>query len=806
MTPTSPPPTAEEMVGKLKGPVSAFLVEHVKKSITKERSEILATIRRLHYYFQGQQYLVGFQTLDGTRTYLPAGETQQVLGQVNTFDDVYDYVMNFLRGDTLALVSALSARAPNTQAMPIDANNPLHVIRARQANRVGAFLDRHWQVNNVMQDLAYLLCIHGPVFGYTRYVTNRQRYGQRPDPTSQISSEVQTPFGESFYQCPSCGAESTNTEALAAGGGTLPVCPSCFAPLDPASVQQPPTIPSTISQSSQMVDNGAIELDLCSFAQVTIPLQYSWEKTPFLVYEYYENKGALIRTYAANNPELRNRILHFGSGQTMGGTGDSGTRQTQAVLASSYPLNTTTESSQALFTRIWLDPSQYELFGTGTNLEIRDLLISAYPEGAKLTLINDELVAIDEGRLHREWAYCRPTPSSSPWTMPYMEVYVQAQDLINDSVALIVEQAENSMSGLAFDPSLLDRDMLSKTRMRPSTWLPIKVGMATDLNKSFFRIPGSDMNPALIEFITLMLQWTRDISGITPVMWGGESSSTAKEAEIRRNQALGRLNVLWNNMRQFLAKLKDNAVWQAGRYAKGSLFTTKGTTEESEVLEMATMTDLAKGGYRFFAEEGFPMTPGQRRDWFMQFFMEAPPEARVQMAIDHPANLSRLQEAIGSADWVNPKLDMRDAIMKVIQQLASTEPVTDPVTLELIGPTVEPDPILFDPPFAYEVVRAWMISEEGQQISDSNPGGFANVRLYLMKWFEILNPPMMPDSDGEEGPPPPGGSGGPSGPSGPGDPGGSGPSGPPPPSQEPGGMASPPPASSSPPPAESPNG
>src|SRR5206468_10522120 len=104
-------------------------------------------------------------------------------------------------------------------------------------------------------------------------------------------------------------------------------------------------------------------------------------------------------------------------------------------------------------------------------------------------------------------------------------------------------------------------------------------------------------------------------------------------------------------------------------YSDGRLFASKGTPDSVEVVSIANLDSLLKGGWRYWIEEALPMTPGQRRDWYMQLIQMsaggAGPLADM-IGLTDPGNLKRLQETIGTQDWYVKGIKERRLINRLL--------------------------------------------------------------------------------------------------------------------------------------------
>jgi hypothetical protein len=186
---------------------------------------------------------------------------------------------------------------------------------------------------------------------------------------------------------------------------------------------------------------------------------------------------------------------------------------------------------------------------------------------------------------------------------------------------------------------------------------------------------------------------------------------------------------------------------------------------------------LQQGGFKIWAEEAFPMTPGQRSDRMAEI-MSNPQSYPFLSLVDDPMvspmivpqNLPTIQETLMIEGMENPKLNTYNLLLETIQQLlqgAPQPPMVDPYTMQPMGPptpSIQPDMVVFDDPtFVIRVVGDWYrkeLSQMGGGESQANPNGMANVRAYLETWMMIVQQQQMAAQMAMAPPP---GAGGPSG-------------------------------------------
>lgn len=753
----------------LKSSVTSFVANTIRPVVETDKVIWNARIRRNDLYYRGLQYLSYAGVGNGLADYQAVSSGQNL--QLNTGseqNELYDYILNFLQGDVDTFIAVLGARFPNGQAQARDLSNESNVRLKMKADRVNAYLDSFWNVSTLHPQVVRGIGLYGTMFSYTRYTVNPRRYGN----TQLMRASIQEiPLGPAYYQCRNCGTETMAEEAIAIGQSDpmnveqSPMCPACGNPLGAEDLRQPDSIPSLVPGEVIDCANGAVELSIKNPAHVTTAM---WapdlDHAPWLIDEGEEDKGAIIQAY----PELREKAYQDDYRVDAGASSATG-RWTRELITSPSGYMIPRTKARWLHTKVWLTPACYEYLPNDRSGQLRDWMLSEFPEGIKIPMVNGEALVGDpqkqipsrvmNERMTSVWAACKPKPSEMIYCDPYFECMIQMTDTVNDSLNMLVEQAERSNPFVIADPEILGPDELRNVHNIPGEFKFAKPGSVGSLDKGFFRVPAATLNDTLIAFIDKYVSWCREITGIVPAIFGGGSNGpeqTAREAEMRRNQALMKLNTPWNQLRAFWAKTRENGIHQAAKYSGGQLHLPDGRGGV-ETLDIEGIWELQKGGWYMQSEESMPQTIGQRKDFFMNA-LNMSPEAQQMIGLGSPNNVVKLQEAVGMSDWDTPKYKMVIRLHDLIGRLTQAEPMPgmpgppDPFT-GMPGPPGPPmpsipfDSFLFDPAVALEVVRDWLLSDKGMESEMLNPNGYMNVMAYGQSIQQMMGnqtPPPEP--------------------------------------------------------------
>jgi len=276
---------------------------------------------------------------------------------------------------------------------------------------------------------------------------------------------------------------------------------------------------------------------------------------------------------------------------------------------------------------------------------------------------------------------------------------------------------------------------------------------------------------------------------------------TASGYALARDQAMGRLGLVWRRTKQFYADVLLLAV---------DCF-RKNRPEDVEipllgpdgVLDARSIrTADLKGNICVHpeADETFPRLKSQQRAVLQQLFGINDPV--LQRALTEPANLGYIKNVLGLTEMVIPGEDSRNKQLREIQHLLSAPPIvvntstpssvgtrfgafhsgevnvapgfspapgsssesptsqnaaeaesvttshgsrdTEQATHSLVLPSVPVDQLLDDHSVEFEECKRWANSEAGQAARMTNPAGFANVRAHAEAHLRAMAQAAIP--------------------------------------------------------------
>jgi hypothetical protein len=746
-----PAPSKEQIIGTLKDDLMNLVASDVRGDIDVEKVYQYAQAKKNVLYDKGRQYLVPQMVSGQIADWTPLGNTKY--SDQSTTRGRYDNVINRLRGDRKKFVAILGQRAPTVKCMPNRSDDEEAIRIARRADIEARRFYFDWEVDRQQRQLASNLWKISTTFGYQTYVADAEKYGTTDEPVYELKDQQGEPGS---FHCMQCGTDTPEPEST----GT---CPQCGAELTedeytPPQNDQVPTV-----TGSKSYPKGAVEFALATVFEVTTPFYVkSIEELPWLLYEYDEHTGRILKLY----PQLREKLKDDGGFTSSGTTGGNAATQgtiARDTAASPMSLQSTSRKNRTLYTRIWLHPLMYELVKSDQN---RQMLVENFPTGAKLTIVLGEIVDIEEERIQDHWTHCKPDVSEYIYADPICADLIGIQDITNDMHNIAVETAERSIPWFLFDPQVLDPAQMRKHALLPGEGVPAKAGVGQQLQNSIWKAPVSELNTEVGRWTDALWETGREISGALPSVFGGAGGpqKTAHQAELDRNQALMQWSLVWSEMRSFWAKSIENGIRLFAKYGAAH-----GAADEGEGSQLASLAELETGEFHCETEEQMPIPWNQRRDFFMSL-LDKGPAVWGMLGLQHPNNLPQIQQVLGMDGWVLPNLDNRDKVYKVIGELLQSSPIHDPATGK-VDPSVPIDIFEDDHALSAQIVKEWCQSDPGRIAKDTKPDGYSNVVAWGMAHLDLTMPPP-PDAGAPgipatpapaDGPPAPGQHQGPSG-------------------------------------------
>jgi len=764
----------EDAAPRLVNALRELVVMYREEGLVARRHEI-RRIRQARLFWQGLQY--AWWNAQDMNWHLP--------WEAKIYDDTaledmprYQFVTNLYQAFGLSFVSLISQDVPATRFYPQSTLIEADLTTAKAASEVATLIEQNNHVEKLLTGAGFYLWTDGKIGGYVRYVADGQRFGWRDE---LVLAERWVRMGRDKYICPQCGEENeidggqdadeesgsndTSSSSGASSSSDVPnappidayattampsaendgatgqsflagaICPDCGAALGEADFRPAQRVPVPIGIGTRRVPNGQEVISIIGGLELNTPVWANEQhEFPYLQWQLEVHRAKLKAAF----PHVADKI------QTDGASGaeDVYARATRVAVAQGMP---TTHPGDALFnlvtfSRTWIRPwAFYAIEDTA----VRDALLQLFPDGCYVAFAGDTYCESRNECMDDCWRVMHALPGDGQNRPSVGESLIDVQERYNALSNIQAETYEYGIPPIYADPQVLDFDALQGQTAEPAAHYPARARPGMSLADGFFQPAPAQVPPDMLrhqqDLIGPIAQF---LTGLFPAVFGGEMENvkTASGYAMARDQALGRLGLVWRRLKHFYGDVMLLSVdcFRRNRPSDVEMpFLGAGGQFEAKFIRLADL----KGNIQAHPEsdETFPRLKSQQRAVLQQLMSN--PDPTIQAALREPANLGFIKSLIGLSELVVPGDDAREKQLREIQQLLASGPVVVHAPREGSGPdgektevhlisTVPVDEMLDDHATEFEECRRWASSDAGQIARAQNPAGFANVRAH----------------------------------------------------------------------------
>lgn len=766
----------EQLPERMQEALRRLVFQFSTESELSRRQEI-RRIKQAHQFWRGLQYLWWDER--DQNWHLPF---EQKIMDNSSIEDLprYEFVTNIYQAFGLSIISVLSQDVPRVRFFPSSAQAEEDVAAAKAATEVAALVERNNRVGTLIVDEAFHLWTGGKVGAYVRFVVDGQRFGFHPE-TEIGAREVK--IGSDVYVCPECGGE---TEAGSKAGGTTTGGSSArakdreqiprSAPFakcaqgkrdDNAALGGAPTY--TTGQADQGVQQiscgqcGALltEEDFVAAETVTVPAAQTRMrvangeevvtivgglelKTPPWANEMHEypyvqwNMEVHLARLRAAYPHAADKI-----GPPVATSMQEYERLARLAQSQGGPLTEGGDFNINLITfqRTWLRP--WAFFALDDKA-LRDELLQLFPDGAYVAFAGDVYCESRNENMDDHWRVLHALPGDGSSGRPALgDVLISVQERFNTLSNLQIETYEYGIPPIYADSEVLDFESLQNQTAEPGAHYPARAKPGQSLAAGFFQPEPAQVPPDLAEHAAnLMGPIAQFLTGAFPALFGGAmaNNDTATGYSMARDQAMGRIGLVWRRMKFFHADVMLLAVNCFRQNRPNDVEVTllgAGAAFESKWIRLADL----KGNLFSYPEtdEQYPTLWSQQRAVMMQLL--ANPDPQIQAVLAHPENMALIKRLIGLEEFVIPDEESRTKQYREIAQMVGEMPVVhrdNSTGVELLLPSIVPDEFADNHAVELETCMRWFSADAGQVAKIEAPAGYANVRAHAMFHREYM--------------------------------------------------------------------
>ncbi len=652
--------------------------QYRQEGIVARRHEI-RRIRQARLFWQGLQY--AWWNPNDMNWHLPF---EQRFSDDRELEEMprYQFVTNFYQGFGLSFIAVLSQDVPSVRFYPQSAQSLEDISAARAASDVAQLVEQNNHVEQLLTSIGYFLWTDGKLGAYVRYVADGQRFGFHEE---NVLEALEIPLGEDVYVCPECGKEigkwklenrnSADTEEASAVGAQhaapLPPtnCPGCGAELREENIRKAErvTVPRVVG--TRRVPNGQEVISIAGGLELNTPVWANeMHEYPYLQWQAEVHRAKLKAAY----PCVANKIESAPSQ----GSEDVYARVSRLSVEQGLPSIHPGDALMNLITfdRTWLRPWAFYAI---EDQAVRSELLAMFPDGCYVAFAGDVYCESRSESMDDHWRVLHALPGDGQNRPSVGDSLVQVQERYNVLSNMQAETYEYGIPPIYADPQVLDFDALANQVAEPAAHFPARARPGQPLAAGFFQPAPAQVPPDMIrhqqDLIGPVAQF---LTGLFPAIFGGnmEDVKTASGYALARDQAMGRLGLVWRRTKQFYADVLLLAVDSF----------RKNRPEDVEipllgpdgVLDARSIraADL-KGNICVHpeADETFPRLKSQQRGVLQQLFGINDPV--LQRALTEPANLGYIKNVLGLGEMVIPGEDSRNKQLREIQQLLASAPI-----------------------------------------------------------------------------------------------------------------------------------
>ena len=772
------------------------------------RREEIRRIKKAHQFWRGLQYL--WWSERDQNWHLPF---EQTTTSETSLEDLprYEFVTNIYQAFGLSIIAVLSQDVPQVRFFPQSAQAEEDIATAKSATEVAQLVERNNRIGNLIVDESFQLWTSGKVGAYVRYVVDGQRFGFHPE--IQISArDVQ--LNAAHWRCQDCGGEAAADEGSevlaplgtsssplaqssavpdgrtargsdephlqnqagfrspvspagdvaspprtpASGSATPPAlppgfCPDCGAAFElgdwvPADVV---TIPS--AETRLRVPNGQEVVTIVGGLELkTPPWANEMHEYPFLQWNMEVHQARLKAAY----PQAADKI-----GPPVASGAVQYERLARLAQSQGGPLTEGGDYNMNLITfqRTWLRPwSFYQL----EDKKLRDELLALFPDGCYVAFAGDTYCESRSENMDDHWRVLHALPGDGSTGRPALgDTLISVQERFNTLSNIQIETYEYGIPPIYADSEVLDFDALQSTTAEPGAHYPARAKPGQSLASGFFQPAAAQIPPDLaMHAANLMGPVAQFLTGAFPALFGGAMANTDTAAgySMARDQAMGRIGLVWRRMKFFHSDVMLLAVDCFRRNRPSDVETTllgAGSAFESKWIRLADL----KGNLFSYPEtdEQYPTLWSQQRAVLLQLL--GSPDPQLQQVLAHPENMALIKRLIGLEEIVIPDEEARTKQFREIAQLVVEQPILhrDPKTgAEMVLPSILPDAFADDHAVELATCKRWFSSDSGQVAKIESPAGYANVRAHALLHQQFLGQQIAPAASPQPSPRPAG--------------------------------------------------
>ncbi len=655
---------------KLVNALRELVRQYREEGIAARRHEI-RRIRQARLFWQGLQY--AWWNPNDMNWHLPF---EQKFSDDRTLEEMprYQFVTNFYQGFGLSFIAVLSQDVPSVRFYPQSAQSLEDISAARAASDVAELIEQNNHVEQLLTSIGYFLWTDGKLGAYVRYVADGQRFGFHDE---NILEELEIPLGRDSYVCPGCkketavdgleepaddqgieakarsykshgGAPDASLATGSLGGrqkNTAPACNGCGLQLQEKDLRKAERVSVPRVSGTRRVPNGQEVISIAGGLELNTPVWANeMHEYPYLQWQAEVHRAKLKAAY----PHAADKIETSPSQ----GAEDVYARVSRLSVEQGLPSIHPGDALMNLITfdRTWLRPWAFYAI---EDLEVRGELLALFPDGCYVAFAGDAYCEARNESMDDHWRVLHALPGDGQNRPSVGDSLVQVQERYNVLSNMQAETYEYGIPPIYADPQVFDFDSISNQVAEPASHFPARARPGQPLAAGFFQPTAAQVPPEMLRHQQdLMGPVSQFLTGLFPAVFGGnmEDVKTASGYALARDQAMGRLGLVWRRTKQFYADV----------ILLGVDCFRKNRPEDAEIPLLGPDSVFSSKAIRIAdlkgnicvhpeADETFPRLKSQQRGVIQQLFSVNDPV--IQKALTEPANWDTSKTCWGWRSW-----------------------------------------------------------------------------------------------------------------------------------------------------------
>lgn len=707
----------DDLPEELRQALKDLWLKCTSEGIFADREEV-RDIRQAEFYWSGKQY-IWWSTSQNQWNQLPTQGGS--FGDNDDLDDMprFQYVTNIYQSKGLGFIAAVAGTPPRIRFYPEDAEDGDDLSTAEGYTKLTKIIESWNPPKKLLQQESYYCWTGGIVGGYVRYVADSEQYGTEEVEKLESGESQLTP---ETVHCPKCGWEAP------AENFVPPVpCPQCGQTLTEENLAEAQTAPAAIEAGTEELAKGREVITIVGGLNLKRP-QWTNNQSEFH-YLCYEREVHYAKARAAN-PIIADKI----QGGITGGADETYRRLARLSVAQGTSLPTQTGDALAnlvTMSSVWFRKAAFWMLD---DKKKRDALLEKFPDGCRAEFAGNEYAGAREENMDDHWVIYHALPGVGQHRSAVGTSMLSVQDRYNTMTNISVETYEYGIPITYRASDTWDTEANEEQTSEPGSEQPVSLKTGEDIRSRIMTTRCDSVSPDMYKYQNdLIGPIAEEISGVVPALVGGsqENIKTASGYAQARDQAMGRMGIIYAQMRQFHADIftlacddyKDNTTGKVSKSIR-----TKSGDFEAESVDITALKGKAKAEPE--GDENFPESWTQKRAVFMQLG-DSPV---FQPVLDEPDNQELARELIGIPELVLPGAEPRNKMIKTIKFLTKVEPgqlQSQPLQAEI-------DPEFDDNPAEITAGKNWVNKGDGgQKCKVENVQGFENVKAHLKMRMQL---------------------------------------------------------------------